>query len=278
AEPACVERGLDLAVHAPEDALVVEADALRLSQVLNNLLHNGCKFTPEGGRLRVSVTREGQEAVVRVTDTGAGMRPDELTRVFEMFARGGGPFTGPSEGLGIGLSLAKYIVELHGGSIEARSDGPGGGSEFIVRLATAEAAAPAEGGGPGSVSGESGTIASGVRIVTAEDNRDVLDVVALMLRMHGHEVVTAANGVEALEMVHEHRPDVALLDIRMPLMNGYEVARRIRREPWGGDMLLVAMTGWGQEKDKRMALEAGFDTHLTKPVEIKVLQRILAER
>src|SRR5690606_23873608 len=167
AEPACVERGLDLAVHAPEDALVVEADALRLSQVLNNLLHNGCKFTPEGGRLRVSVTREGQEAVVRGTDTGAGMRPDELTRACERFARGGGPFPGASEGLGIGLSLAKYIVELHGGSIEARSDGPGGGSEFIVRLATAEAAAPAEGGGPGSVSGESGTIASGVRIVTA---------------------------------------------------------------------------------------------------------------
>jgi PAS domain S-box-containing protein len=275
----CDARGLELSAALPVQPVVVTADPVRFAQVVNNLLHNACKFTDRGGKVRVSVEREGEEAVVRVADTGIGMPREQLARVFDMFSQVESPLSRRAGGLGIGLSLARSIVELHGGKIEARSRGPGKGSEFLVRMPAIDGAAP-DSGGAGERSGRAATERSvaAQRILAADDNRDALFAVALMLRMSGHEVQTAANGAEALEVAEAYRPDVALLDIGMPGVDGYEVARRIRQEPWGRGMLLVAMTGWGQERDKQQAEDAGFDAHLTKPVDVEVLERLLAAR
>lgn len=275
--PVCGGKGLQLQAEFPDQPIMVDADAVRLSQVVNNLLENACKFTPGGGDIKIVVERDAGDAVVRVADTGVGMAQEQLSRIFEMFAQGEELPAQRAGGLGIGLSLAKSIVELHGGKIEARSSGPGTGSEFVVRLRAVESETP-------HTRAEAGAGASGHRrvrprrIVAADDNRDSLHAVALILRMKGHEVQTAIDGPQALELVRASRPDVALLDIGMPTMDGYEVARRIRREPWGKDVLLVAMTGWGQERDKQDAREAGFDTHLTKPVDLAVLDRLFEER
>jgi PAS domain S-box-containing protein len=273
------KRGLKASVVVPERPIMVAADPVRLAQVVNNLLHNACKFTPRGGEIQVIVGREDGEGVIRVTDTGSGMPPEQLTRIFEMFAQVDASLSRKADGLGIGLSLAKSIVELHGGSIAAKSDGEGKGSEFIVRLrtsdgATRQHATPDDSGSADTARRKTG----GRRVVLAEDNLDLLQVVAMLLRKEGHDVVTAADGLEALEKVRTERPDVALLDIGMPGMNGYDVARRIRAEPWGRNIMLIAMTGWGQGKDKRMALEAGFDKHLTKPVDAKDIHGILRFR
>jgi PAS domain S-box-containing protein len=275
----CEDKELDLSAALPEHPIVVDADPVRFAQVVTNLLHNACKFTQRGGRIRVSVERAGEDAVVRVADTGIGMPPEQLPRIFDMFAQVDEPGSNKAGGLGIGLSLARSILDLHGGTIEAKSDGPDTGSEFLVRIRALEGDAPqattVRRHGPRIQPQRSATVQ---RIVAADDNADALDAVAQMLRMRGHEVQTAADGAEAFEMVRMHRPDIALLDIGMPGIDGYEVARRIRQEPWGREMLLVAMTGWGQQRDKQQAEEAGFDTHLTKPVDLEILERVLAAR
>jgi PAS domain S-box-containing protein len=269
----CREKGLGLGVSFPEDPVPVHADPVRMAQVMNNLVSNACKFTPSGGDIRVSVEDDGAEAVVRVADTGIGMSRGQLTRVFELFVQGDAPPGQGRGGLGIGLSLSRSIVELHGGRIEARSEGPGKGSEFVVRLS--RLASPSPGSAAGAEAVPRALSGSGRRVLLAEDHADSLHVVSLMLRLKGHEVETAADGIEALGRVRELRPEVVLLDIGMPGLDGYEVARRIRREPWGADVLLVAMTGWGEAKDKRRARDAGFDAHLTKPVDFDALQAIL---
>jgi PAS domain S-box-containing protein len=272
----CEKNGLTLSWTAPEQPIRVDADPVRLAQVVNNLVHNACKFTPRGGAIRVTVVPDDGDAIVRVADTGIGMGREQLTRIFEMFTQAD-ESRNAAGGLGIGLSLAKSIIELHGGSITATSEGPGEGSEFIVRLRAAvsdvQGTAVSDGHGRHS---EQPRRTGGERIVLADDNRDALRVVALMLRMHGHEVTTAEDGADALEKVRAQRPDVVLLDIGMPGMDGYEVARRIRQEPWGGDVLLVAITGWGQERDKQRAHDAGFDAHLTKPVDPAQLEELFA--
>jgi len=274
------KKGVGFQVTLPEKPIMVEVDPVRFAQVVNNLRHNALKFTPEGGRVRLSLEREGEEAIVRMTDTGVGMTPEQISTVFEMFTQFDASHAGETDGLGIGLSLAKTIIDLHGGAIEARSEGPRMGSEFAVRLPVSEVEARSvpdtdEDGGPPVPGTEEPT---GRRIVLAEDNEDARYVVALLLRTKGHEVETAEDGLQALEKIRDHRPDVALLDIGMPRMDGYEVARAIRQEPWGGEMFLVAMTGWGREADKHAASEAGFDLHLTKPVDIEDLQGILQAR
>lgn len=277
AAPASTEEGLELRIATPTHPVLADVDPVRVEQVFQNLLHNARKFTPGGGTVEVTVERAGDEAVVRIVDSGIGLRRDDLTRVFDMFTQVAGPQNAQPQGLGIGLALARSIVNLHEGSITAGSEGPGKGSEFTVRLPLAREATEADGSADEQERARSAESASkaGLRILAAEDNEDVLETLALLLRMGGHEVETAVNGRVALEKIRSSRPDVALLDIGMPAMTGYEVAREVRREAWGTDMLLVAMTGWGREEDKRQAIEAGFDAHLTKPVEIGVLESML---
>jgi PAS domain S-box-containing protein len=273
AHPACEAKQLELQVHLPESPLMVDADAVRMSQVVNNLLENALKFTPPGGTIAASVARESGNAVIRIADTGIGIPEEHRSRIFEMFTQVEDWPNQRSGGLGIGLSLTKSIVDLHGGEVEAKSGGAGKGSEFIVRLALCDRPQVEV---EGKKRSERATRATCRRIVVADDNRDMLDTVALMLRIQGHEVATAADGNEALEAIRTMRPDIALLDIGMPAMDGYEVARNIRREPWGSEMLLVAMTGWGQKRDKQQARDAGFDRHLTKPVDQVVLDGLFA--
>lgn len=268
--------GLTLRSTLPAQAIIVDADSVRFAQVVNNLLHNASKFTECGGEVHVSVEREGKQALVRVADTGVGLAPDQLTRIFDMFAQVEESPGMRAAGLGIGLSLAKSIVDMQGGSITAQSEGRGKGSVFSVRLQALDenTVAPAE----PQLQTETIATDSRQRIVAADDNADALNAVALMLRMKGHRVQTAINGVEAIAQIRSQRPDVALLDIGMPGMDGYEVARLVRQEPWGNGLLLVAMTGWGQAKDKRQALEAGFDAHMTKPVDLHELEQLFSSK
>jgi CheY-like chemotaxis protein len=263
--------GHDLTVALPDEPVYLEADPVRLAQVFSNLLNNAAKYTERGGRIRLTARFAGPEVEVSVKDTGIGIAPEHLPRLFDKFSQVASALERSQGGLGIGLSLVKGLVGMHGGSIEARSDGPGKGSEFVVRLPVAVAPPvreqhPAE---PEKVS------AAACRIVVADDNRDGAESLAMLLQVMGHEARTAHDGEEALALVSEFRPDVVLLDIGMPKLNGYETARGIRREPWGRDMILIALTGWGQEEDRRRALEAGFNCHMVKPVDIDALEKLL---
>jgi CheY-like chemotaxis protein/anti-sigma regulatory factor (Ser/Thr protein kinase) len=276
----CDIEGMRLSVTPPKQQVLIDADALRFAQVLSNLLNNACRFTDRGGEISVSAERDGNDAVVRVRDTGVGIAREELPRIFDMFAQAKGSHDRRGGGLGIGLSLAQSIVALHGGSIEARSEGAGRGSEFIVRVPALSCerqppSVPVPGAGVFAPAERSGGRA---RILAVDDNRDALEAVATLLRMAGHTVASAVNGEEAIEKARTQRPQVVLLDIGLPGMDGNEVARRIRSEPWGGDVLLIAMTGWGRETDKRRAQEAGFDAHLTKPIDAQELERLVAAR
>jgi PAS domain S-box-containing protein len=269
-----------LSTALPAEVIAVAADSVRLSQVVSNLLDNAFKFTPPGGEIRVTVARKGTQAIVRVADTGIGMTAEERAQVFEMFAQGQPSQGDGAGGLGIGLSLIRSIVELHGGTIEAHSGGPGQGSEFVVRLRAAETAHPERDRRPSAGGGAARPqnledLPPSLRIVVAEDHRDALESLALWLRTRGHDVATAVDGHDALEKVWMKRPDIVLLDLHMPGLDGYEVAQRIRAQPWGQGMRLIALTGWGQEDDKRRSLEAGFDEHLTKPADARDLDETL---
>jgi signal transduction histidine kinase/CheY-like chemotaxis protein len=267
--------GHELTVAVPQEPLFLDADPTRLAQVFVNLLNNAAKYTNRGGHIRLTVEREGSDVVVAVADTGIGIPADMLPRVFEMFTQVDRSLERSQGGLGIGLSLVKKLVEMHGGSVEARSDGPGKGSRFAVRLpvvlSLAHETQRVEGGG--DQAGRPGRR----RILVVDDNRDSAESLALMLRMMGNEVFTAHDGLEAVEAAGNFRPDVVLLDLGMPKMNGYAAARCIRQQAWGRNMVLVALTGWGQEEDRRKSKEAGFDHHLVKPVEASTLERLLAE-
>jgi signal transduction histidine kinase len=261
--------GHDLTVVVPPEPLFVDADVARLAQVFGNLLTNAAKYTDRGGRIRVAAGRQGDDAVVSVADTGIGIAAGHLPGVFDMFSQVAPAQERSQGGLGIGLALVRSRGELHGG----RVGGPGRGSEFTVRLpllvgpaGRAGSAGPAGAGGP----------RPGCRVLVADDNEDAAQSLAMMLSVLGHEVRTAADGVAAVELGARFRPDVALLDIEMPRLNGYEAARQIRRQPWGERVTLVAFTGWGQDEDKRRAVAAGFDHHFTKPVDPAVLQKLLA--
>jgi CheY-like chemotaxis protein len=208
-----------------------------------------------------------------VRDTGIGIAAEHLPQLFEMFSQVAPALERAQGGLGIGLSLVRGLVELHGGRVEARSGGIGRGSEFIVRLPIVDDLGLQQ---PEQPAGDK--VASGRkrRILAVDDNRDAADSLALMLQMMGHETCTAYDGLEAVQAAATFRPEIVLLDIGLPKMNGYEVAREIRQQPWGESLIMIALTGWGQEEDKRRAFEAGFDHHLTKPVEAPTLERLLA--
>ena len=265
---------LNLDLQIPAEAFELEADPVRLVQVFANLLNNAVKFTGEGGKISVGLRREEDELITSVRDTGIGISSEMLPRIFDSFAQADRLTGAPQSGLGIGLFLARGLVQLHGGRIEAISSGPGTGSEFRVRLPLARnrwvrPKARQHGEDPSRQ-------LRGRRILVVDDNRDTADSLAAMLRMLGVEARAVHSGAAALNTLGEWKPDTVLLDIGMPDMNGHEVARRIRTLPGCEDLTLIAITGWGQAEDRRRSAEAGFDHHLVKPVGADVLKELLA--
>ena len=270
--PSIAQADHELLITYPPGPIHVDADLTRLTQVFSNLLNNAAKFTDRGGRIRLTLHQMGTEAVISIIDNGVGIPPHMLPHVFEMFRQVDSNLERPNGGLGIGLSIVKRLVEMHGGAIEARSDGRGTGSEFVVRLPMALSFAgnePDNASTPVSPS-------SGHRILVVDDNLDAAETLAMLLTIMGNETLTAHHGLAALDLAATFRPDVMFLDIGMPELNGYEVAGRIRQQAWGTNMVLIAVTGWGQAEDKRRALEAGLDFHLTKPVLPAAVEKLLS--
>jgi CheY-like chemotaxis protein/two-component sensor histidine kinase len=276
-KPLIEAAGHSFEVHLPEAELVVNGDLIRLSQVFANLLNNAAKYTNAGGQITVTASRESREAVVSVRDTGIGIPPDMLARVFDMFSQVDNSLRRRQDGLGIGLSLVRKLVLMHGGSVEARSPGEGLGSEFIVRLPLVERDATESQGAPAPDSGASPTCAMH-RILAVDDNKDSADSLGMMLRFLGADVQVAYDGPAALAAIRSYRPSVVLLDLGMPGMDGYEAARQIRADERNKDLMLIALTGWGQDEDRRGSEQAGFDHHLVKPVDLGALQTLLASR
>jgi CheY-like chemotaxis protein/anti-sigma regulatory factor (Ser/Thr protein kinase) len=262
----------ELTVTMPKQPIYLNADTIRIAQVVGNLLNNACKFTDKGGRISLRVEREGEQAVIRVKDNGIGIAAEQAPRLFEMFTQLDTSLERSRDGLGIGLTLVKTLVELHDGTVEVHSDGLGRGSEFVVRLPIL----PAEPMPLSSSTRDASRPGSGRRILIVDDNEDGALSLAMLLKLEGHETHTAHDGLEAVAAAERIRPDAVLLDIGLPGLNGYEVCRRIRQQPWGKDIVLVALTGWGQEEDRHRSTAAGFDTHLVKPVDHDALAELLA--
>jgi CheY-like chemotaxis protein len=271
-------RRQELVVALPATALRLEGDATRLAQVVGNVLNNASKYTPEGGRIRLQLHAEEQEAVITVTDTGIGIPAEMLGNVFDLFTQVNRALDRAHGGLGIGLALVRKIVEMHGGRVNAASAGVDQGTEIQIRL--------------GLLEGRSRTAAAQTtgahadplpdplparRILVVDDNEDAAALIALLLRLAGQEVRTASVGAEALVAAAEQRPHVVFLDLAMPGLNGYETARRLRQEPWGRDLTLIALSGWGQRRDRARTAEAGFSAHLVKPVSEAQLLAVLAD-
>jgi PAS domain S-box-containing protein len=260
-----------LDVKLPQTPLYLDADQTRLAQVFANLLNNAAKYTKRGGHIWFSAEPHGGDAVVKVRDDGIGIPVEALSRIFDIFTQVDRSLERTQGGLGIGLSLVRSLVELHGGSVQAYSAGPGQGSEFTVRLplsrqATGTAVSPEDVGRQPSPPR---------RVLVVDDNRDAADSLALLLELNGHEVRTAYDGLAGVELARKFHPHVVLLDIGLPGLNGYDAARAMREEAQGGGVVLVATTGWGHENDKRRAREAGFDLHLTKPISLDALDSVL---
>jgi len=263
----------ELAVSLPEETLMLDADKVRLTQVFGNMLNNAAKYTDRGGRIWVDARREGNEVVVSVRDTGIGIPAAKLPHVFEMFAQAHRDSARGQAGLGIGLTMVRSLVELHGGRVEARSDGPGRGSEFLVRLPLARGLGHEQ---PLGGHAAAAPPLSGRRVLVVDDNGDAAESLALLLHASGAEVRTACDGPSGLAQVVEFRPQALLLDLGMPGMDGFEVARRLRADPAQAGLMIVALTGWGQEEDRKRTQRSGFDHHLTKPVDVDGLLEILS--
>ena len=262
----------ELTVTLPPHPIYLDADPARLTQVVGNLLNNACKFTDSGGHVWLTVEQDRAYAVIRVRDNGIGIAADQLPRLFEMFMQVDTSQERSREGLGIGLTLVKTLVEMQDGTVEAHSEGPGRGSEFVIRLPTvAEMPRPL----PRETAAEP-LPAVRRRILVVDDNEDAAEWLATVLRLHGHETHVAYDGLEAVTTAERIRPDAVLLDIGLPRLDGYEACRRIRAQSWGRDLLLVALTGWGQDEDRQESRDAGFDAHLVKPVDDEVLLKLLA--
>ena len=262
----------ELEVDLPPDPVHIDGDPMRLAQVFSNLLNNACKYTEPGGHIRLKAALDGSDIVVSVGDDGMGIPPDKLQTIFEMFAQVDRTLERSQSGLGIGLTIVKRIVEMHGGSIQVQSDGPGQGTTFHVRLPVL-VGAPEKDPVPGV---PEPARAAGRRILVVDDNRDSADSLAMLLRLGGNETHVAHDGSDALDAAGRLQPDLILLDLGLPRVNGYDVCQRIRREPWGRDVTIIALTGWGQQEDRRRSSEAGFDDHLVKPVDHDELMRLLA--
>jgi CheY-like chemotaxis protein len=276
--PLIEQMGHELTVRLTKYPVVVDGDPTRLTQVFANLLNNAAKYSERGGHIWLTAERQGSDVVVSVKDTGVGIPPDKLTSIFDMFSQVDRSLEKAQGGLGIGLTLVKRLIEMHGGSVEARSGGPGKGSQFIVRLpVVVDVQAPARRrkarGGLGS--SRTGGAVAGLRILVADDNPDSAKSLGMLLKLAGNDTRTAFDGLEAVGVADEFRPDVILLDIGMPRMNGYDAARHIRGQSWGERAVLIALTGWGQDGDKLRSREAGFDHHMVKPLETAALMRLL---
>ncbi|HZV07386.1 MAG TPA: ATP-binding protein [Gemmataceae bacterium] len=263
----------------PEEPLFMEADPTRLTQVIVNLLNNASKYTEPGGRIAITLCREDSQAVLSVKDTGQGIPPGQLASIFEPFTQLDASLDRTRGGLGLGLALVRRLVDLHGGMIAAFSDGPGKGSEFVVHLPIGEQAQ--------SDRRDAGPTKEGVRrvsrrsdacsILLVEDNQDGREMLRDLLRSWGHRVEEVGDGLEGLNAIRRQAPDVALVDVGLPGLDGYELARQVRALPDGGKVRLIAVTGYGQPDDRRRALEAGFDMHFVKPVDLEKLEQLLAE-
>jgi CheY-like chemotaxis protein len=241
--------------------------------VIANLLNNAAKYMDRGGSIDLRVEQIGEDATISVKDSGIGIPPEMLDHIFDMFIQVDASVERTHGGLGIGLTLVKRLVEMHGGTVIARSEGSGRGSEFVVSLPVVIRPLVAE----HETNPHAVAVAGSRRIAVVDDNENAAQMLSMLLKALGHEVRTAFDGLGALKLAEEFRPDVVLLDIGMPKLDGYETARRIRQQPWGQKMVLAALTGWGQDEDKRRTRAAGFDHHLVKPVEPSLLQRFLSE-
>jgi PAS domain S-box-containing protein len=272
ARPLIDEAQHQLSVRLPEKRFLVYADANRLTQVLTNLLNNAARYTPRQGRIELSAQGTNTEVIVTVSDSGIGIPADKLDRVFEMFAQINDSNEYGHTGMGIGLTLVKRLVEMHGGSVEVQSGGRNLGTTFQVRLPVLpEPPRPTNGDRPSR-----GVQPSAKRkVLVVDDNSDALESLSRLVSLMGNEVRRAQDGLEAIEVARTFQPDIVLMDLGMPKLNGYEAARRIRQEPWGRELALVATTGWGQDDDRRRTAEAGFDRHLVKPIEIASLRDVL---
>ena len=276
-QPLIDAKGHQLIIQLPNESLLIEADPVRMTQVVGNLLTNAAKYSEKGGRIWLKSERNGGNAVLIVRDTGIGISSDMLPRIFELFVQVDHASTKTQGGLGIGLTLVKNLVEMHNGTVEARSEGLDKGSEFVLRLPISgheneqhcdienrqlEIRQPSN---------------SGFRVLVVDDNQDAANSLAMLLKLQGYEVRVAFSGVASLEITKTFIPDAVFLDIGMPGMDGYEVARLMRQQPGMEKIVLAALTGWGQQEDRRRTAEAGFSHHLVKPLELKLLEGVLAE-
>ena len=268
--PVCSGMDHELSISLPAEPVYVDGDPVRLTQVFANLLDNGCKYMDRGGRITLTVEGSGAEVRVRVKDQGMGIAADQLTRIFDMFAQVDSSLERTRSGLGIGLTLVTSLVQMHGGHVEVHSDGEGKGSEFVVHLPIQREPAASRETPPAERSMMT------YRILVVDDNRDSAESLAQLLKLTGHETYTALDGLQAVEVAAKIRPEVVLLDIGMPKLNGYDACRRIRTEPWSKGMMLIAQTGWGQDDDRQRTEQAGFDGHLVKPVDPSALMKLLA--
>jgi PAS domain S-box-containing protein len=274
--PLIEQRGHKLSVRAPSAPTYIDGDPVRLAQVISNLLNNAAKYTERGGRIWLTATRKGNEAVIKVRDTGIGIPAEVLPQIFQMFTQADRSIHGSAGGLGIGLTLVKRLIEMHGGTITAQSDGPGKGSEFIMRVPTAAVADSSlpEIRTEGAEEGATET-PKPIRILVVDDNEDSADSLGLLLKLLGNEVRIAHDGLAAVNMANEFEPRVVLLDIGLPTLNGFEAAEKIRQQPWAKQAVMIAVTGWGEAVDRQRSKKAGFDHHLVKPVDPDVLTRLL---
>jgi CheY-like chemotaxis protein/two-component sensor histidine kinase len=263
--------GHQLEVSLPTEPLWLEADMVRLEQVLVNLISNAIKYTPPGGRINVTAQALDSQIELRIKDSGIGIAPDVLPRVFDLFSQADVPHGGANGGLGIGLTLVKRLVDMHGGTVEARSEGQGKGSEFVVRLPALKHPPSPKSEGEGAAQTE----VSARDVLIVDDNSDSAATLAMLLRLVGHSVRMAPNGQLALQAAQFAPPQVVLLDIGLPGMDGYSVARQLRQLPGMGKALVVAVTGYGREEDRRRCRESGFDEHVVKPVDLDTLQKLL---
>jgi PAS domain S-box-containing protein len=265
--------GHALEVSLPDEPIVLLADVTRLAQVISNLLNNAARYSDKKGHIHVEVLRDSMDAVVKIADEGIGIPATMLNRVFEMFVQVDRAHERGRGGLGVGLALSKQLVEMHGGAISAHSAGPGLGSTFEVRIPiSAEVEASVR-----AIGAKDDPPTSRFRLLVVDDNRDSVDSLSTLLRLMGNDVQMAYDGVEAVHAAHTFRPDVVLLDVGLPLRSGYDAAKMIRSEPWGRNVVLIALTGWGQEQDRRRSREAGFDHHLVKPVDPRALMALVSE-
>jgi PAS domain S-box-containing protein len=275
ARPALEAAGQELTVALPPEPVHLDADLTRLAQVFGNLLNNSAKYTERGGHIELTAARDGDQVAVAVRDDGIGIPAAALPNIFDLFSQVDRSIERSTGGLGIGLALVKGLVEMHGGTVEAASPGQGKGSTFTVRLPVLEDRAEPSPAAPAEAWPDSSR--SNRRILVVDDSRDSAASMATMLQLLGNEVRTAHDGLEAVIIAEQFRPQVVLMDIGMPKLNGYEATRRIREQPWGRDMAIIALTGWGQEVDRARSKEAGCDGHLVKPIDLPDLERLLNE-